>query len=218
MKKNLYLLILGLGLLTAALMSKASAQSQTHTITISQVFTNTSATTWTVPVGVTSVTVQCYGGGGGGMQGKLKNDGGTIKIDGDNKPYGGGGGAYAASTFTVTAGATYYICAGAGGAAHLAGVTAAYTTIPVIGVPINGKAFGGMDALLATVQMPSGIPVATVAIDGAANAGILAAKMLAIGNPELLSKIEAYKEELKQGVMAKKDKIERVGYQEYMAN
>lgn len=116
MKKNLYSLFLGLGLLTAALMSKASAQSQTHTITISQVFTNTSATTWTVPVGVTSLTVECYGGGGGGTKGKLDN---ATKYK--NKPNGGGGGAYAASTFSVTAGTTYYICAGAGGAAGQAG-------------------------------------------------------------------------------------------------
>lgn len=109
------------------------------------------------------------------------------------------------------------IIAGAGGAAHLPGMCAAIFPLPVIGVPIHTKTLSGVDSLYSIVQMPSGIPVATVAIDGAQNAGILAAKMLAIGNPELLAKIEAYKEELKAGVMAKKEKIESVGYKEYMA-
>lgn len=85
------------------------------------------------------------------------------------------------------------IIAGAGGAAHLAGVTAAYTTIPVIGVPINGKAFGGLDALLATVQMPSGIPVATVAVNGAKNAALLAISMLSISSQELTSKLAEFR-------------------------
>ncbi|MCR5530417.1 MAG: 5-(carboxyamino)imidazole ribonucleotide mutase [Lachnospiraceae bacterium] len=108
------------------------------------------------------------------------------------------------------------IIAGAGGAAHLPGMCAAIFPLPVIGVPIHTKTLSGVDSLYSIVQMPSGIPVATVAIDGAANAGILAAKMLAIGNPELLSKIEAYKDELKSGVMAKKEKLEKIGYKEYM--
>lgn len=108
------------------------------------------------------------------------------------------------------------IIAGAGGAAHLPGMTAAIFPLPVIGVPIHTKTLSGVDSLYSIVQMPSGIPVATVAIDGAANAGILAAKMLAIGNPELLDKIKAYKEELKAGVMAKKEKIENIGYKAYM--
>ena len=86
------------------------------------------------------------------------------------------------------------IIAGAGGAAHLAGVTAAYTTIPVIGVPINGKAFGGMDALLATVQMPSGIPVATVAVNGAKNAALLALEMLSISHPEIAEALERFRQ------------------------
>lgn len=107
------------------------------------------------------------------------------------------------------------IIAGAGGAAHLPGMCAAIFPLPVIGVPIHTKTLSGVDSLYSIVQMPSGIPVATVAIDGAANAGILAAKMLAIGNPELLAKIEAYKEELKDGVIAKKEKIEKVGYKDY---
>lgn len=108
------------------------------------------------------------------------------------------------------------IIAGAGGAAHLPGMTAAIFPLPVIGVPIHTKTLSGVDSLYSIVQMPSGIPVATVAIDGAANAGILAAKMLAIGNPEILEKIKAYKEDLKAGVMAKKEKIENVGYKAYM--
>ena len=111
---------------------------------------------------------------------------------------------------------TEIIIAGAGGAAHLPGMCAAIFPLPVIGVPIHTKTLSGVDSLYSIVQMPSGIPVATVAIDGAANAGILAAKMLAIGNPELLEKIEAYKDELKDGVMKKKEKLEKVGYKEYM--
>ncbi len=108
------------------------------------------------------------------------------------------------------------IIAGAGGAAHLPGMCAAIFPLPVIGVPIHTKALGGVDSLYSIVQMPSGIPVATVAIDGAQNAGILAAKILAVSNPELLAKIETYAESLKNGVLAKKEKIEKIGYQEYM--
>jgi len=85
------------------------------------------------------------------------------------------------------------IIAGAGGAAHLAGVTAAYTTVPVIGVPINGKAFGGMDSLLATVQMPSGIPVATVAVNGAKNAALLAVEILSLSNAELVARLADFR-------------------------
>ena len=91
------------------------------------------------------------------------------------------------------------IIAAAGMAAHLAGAIAANTTLPVIGIPIKASALEGIDALLSTVQMPAGIPVATVAIDGAANAGILAAKILAVSDEELLAKLEAYKEEMKDG-------------------
>ncbi len=108
------------------------------------------------------------------------------------------------------------IIAGAGGAAHLPGMCAAIFPMPVVGVPIHTKALGGVDSLYSIVQMPSGIPVATVAIDGGANAGIMAAKILAVGDDELLNKIKAYKEELKAGVMKKKDKIENVGYKKYM--
>lgn len=107
------------------------------------------------------------------------------------------------------------IIAGAGGAAHLPGMAAAIFPLPVIGVPIHTKALGGVDSLYSIVQMPSGIPVATVAIDGAANAGILAAKILATSDKELLEKLKTYKEELKDSVVAKKEKLERVGYREY---
>lgn len=85
------------------------------------------------------------------------------------------------------------IVAGAGGAAHLPGVTAAMTTVPVIGVPISGKAFGGMDALLSMVQMPSGIPVATVSVNGAKNAALLAAEILALHNPDVEHKLKDFR-------------------------
>lgn len=108
------------------------------------------------------------------------------------------------------------IIAGAGGAAHLPGMCAAIFPLPVIGVPIHTKTLSGVDSLYSIVQMPSGIPVATVAIDGAANAGILAAKILAVSDPDLLAKVKDYKESLKNKVMSKKDKIESIGYKEYM--
>ncbi|CAB1247822.1 MAG: 5-(carboxyamino)imidazole ribonucleotide mutase [Oscillospiraceae bacterium] len=95
------------------------------------------------------------------------------------------------------------IIAAAGMAAHLAGVLAANTTIPVIGIPIKSANLGGMEALLATVQMPSGIPVATVAIDGAKNAAILAAEMLALSDESLSKKLEKMKETMAQEVSAK---------------
>ena len=108
------------------------------------------------------------------------------------------------------------IIAGAGGAAHLPGMCAAIFPLPVIGVPIHTKSLGGVDSLYSIVQMPSGIPVATVAINGGTNAGILAAKILAVSDAELLKKIEDYKEELKNGVCRKKEKIENVGYKKYL--
>ena len=108
------------------------------------------------------------------------------------------------------------IIAGAGGAAHLPGMCAAIFPMPVIGVPIYTKTVGGVDSLYSIVQMPSGIPVATVAIDGGANAGILAAKILATSDDELLARLKEYKEDLKAGVMKKKEKIETVGYKKYM--
>lgn len=108
------------------------------------------------------------------------------------------------------------IIAGAGGAAHLPGMAAALTVLPVIGVPIETKALGGVDSLYSIVQMPSGIPVATVAINGATNAGLLAGKILAVGDEELAKKVEAYAEKLKAQVESKADKIEKIKYQAYL--
>src|SRR5262245_22130149 len=98
---------------------------------------------------------------------------------------------------------------GAGAAAHLAGVVAAHTTLPVIGVPIDSSALKGMDALLSTVQMPPGVPVATVAIGkpGATNAGVLAAQMIALGQPELAAKLVGYKKKLADKVEAAAEKL-----------
>ena len=95
------------------------------------------------------------------------------------------------------------IIAGAGGAAHLPGVTAAFTPLPVIGVPIESKSLKGLDSLLSIVQMPSGIPVATVAIGGGRNAGLLAIKILAVGNQALLKKVLAFKARLADESRAK---------------
>ena len=105
------------------------------------------------------------------------------------------------------------IIAGAGGAAHLAGVIAAETTLPVIGVPMPSSSLQGLDALLATVQMPAGIPVATLAIGkaGATNAGILAAQILALGDPAIAKKLEAHKEKLARGVEEKSNKLKSQG-------
>ena len=98
---------------------------------------------------------------------------------------------------------------GAGAAAHLAGVVAAHTTLPVIGVPIDSSALKGMDALLSTVQMPPGVPVATVAIGkpGATNAGVLAAQMIALGQPALAAQLVAYKKKLAEKVEAAAAKL-----------
>jgi len=103
------------------------------------------------------------------------------------------------------------IIAGAGMAAHLPGVIAAMTPVPVIGVPIKAS-LDGMDALLAIVQMPPGIPVATVAINGAQNAGILAVQMLATGNAELHQKVIAYKETLKEKIVKANEDLSKVEY------
>jgi 5-(carboxyamino)imidazole ribonucleotide mutase len=94
------------------------------------------------------------------------------------------------------------IIAAAGGAAHLAGVLAAHTTLPVIGIPVSAGSLGGMDALLATVQMPSGIPVATVAVDGARNAALLAAEILALQDEELAGRLEEMRKAMAQKVEA----------------
>ena len=108
------------------------------------------------------------------------------------------------------------LIAGAGGAAHLPGVMAAITTLPVIGVPIHTKTLNGVDSLYSIVQMPSGIPVATVAINGAKNAGLLAAKMLGIADEEISKKVNTYMEDLKASVEKKADKIEKIGYKKYL--
>lgn len=100
------------------------------------------------------------------------------------------------------------IIAAAGMAAHLAGAVAANTTLPVIGIPVSSKNLGGMEALLSTVQMPSGIPVATVAIDGAANAALLAIEMLAITDDTLASKLDAKRAKATETVLEKNKKIE----------
>lgn len=100
------------------------------------------------------------------------------------------------------------IIAGAGKAAHLGGVLAAYTTLPIIGVPIKTSMMGGLDSLLSMVQMPSGIPVATVGVNGAANAGLLAIQMLAIQDGELAAKLAQFKAEMADGVRAKDAKVQ----------
>ena len=108
------------------------------------------------------------------------------------------------------------IIAAAGGAAHLAGVISASTTIPVIGVPIQAKTLDGLDSLLSTVQMPPGIPVATVGINAAKNAGLLAVKILAINNENLKIELKKYAEKMKDGVNKKAEKLERIGYKKYL--
>jgi len=100
------------------------------------------------------------------------------------------------------------IIAGAGGAAHLPGMAASISVLPVIGVPVNATALQGEDALLSVVQMPAGVPVATVAIDNATNAGILAAQMLSTGDDALRDRLRDYKEALEQKVLAKAAKLE----------
>ncbi len=107
------------------------------------------------------------------------------------------------------------IIAGAGMAAHLPGMCAAIFPLPVIGIPMHTTSLGGRDSLYSIVQMPSGIPVATVAINGGANAGILAAKILATSDPELLQKLKDYKASLKDQVVAKDARLQEVGYQNY---
>lgn len=109
------------------------------------------------------------------------------------------------------------IIAGAGMAAHLPGMCAALFPMPVIGVPLSGKNLDGVDALYSIVQMPPGIPVATVAVDGGMNAAILAAKILAVSEPELLDKLKAYTAEMKETVQSKAAKLDEIGYEAYLA-
>ncbi len=108
------------------------------------------------------------------------------------------------------------IIAGAGMAAHLPGMCAAIFPMPVIGVPMHTTSLGGRDSLYSIVQMPSGIPVATVAINGGANAGLLAAKILATSDPELLARLKAYSAKLQSQVEEKDAKLKSGGYREYL--
>ncbi len=108
------------------------------------------------------------------------------------------------------------IIAGAGMAAHLPGMCAAIFPMPVIGIPMHTTSLGGRDSLYSIVQMPSGIPVATVAINGGANAGLLAAKILATSDQALLQKLKDYSKDLKEQVQAKDAKLQEVGYKKYM--
>ena len=109
------------------------------------------------------------------------------------------------------------IIAGAGKAAHLPGMCAALFPMPVVGIPMKTSDLGGVDSLYSIVQMPSGIPVATVAINGGANAGILAAKILATSDAKLLAKLKSCSEEMKNDVVKKADKLESIGYKEYLS-
>ena len=109
------------------------------------------------------------------------------------------------------------IIAGAGGAAHLPGMVAALTPLPVIGVPVKSSTLSGLDSLYSIVQMPGGIPVATVAIGNAKNAGLLAIQILAIAQPQLIERLQAYRHALQQQVVTKQTQLETVGYRQYLA-
>lgn len=108
------------------------------------------------------------------------------------------------------------IIAGAGGAAHLPGMVASLTPLPVVGVPVQTKALSGVDSLYSIVQMPGGIPVATVAIGNAKNAGLLAIRMLANHDAVLLEKVLAYQEALRSMVVSKQEKLDAIGYEAYL--
>ena len=107
------------------------------------------------------------------------------------------------------------IIAGAGMAAHLPGMCAALFPMPVVGVPLSGSKLDGMDAVFSIMQMPPGVPVATVAIDGGMNAAIMAAKILAVSDAELLEKLKVYTVEMKEAVQAKAARLDEVGYEAY---
>jgi 5-(carboxyamino)imidazole ribonucleotide mutase len=110
------------------------------------------------------------------------------------------------------------IIAGAGGAAHLPGMVASLTPLPVIGVPVTTKTLQGVDSLYSIVQMPRGIPVATVAIGNATNAGLLAVQIIASHQPELLEKVLEYRQSLADSVMEKQQQLEALGYEKYLEN
>jgi 5-(carboxyamino)imidazole ribonucleotide mutase len=108
------------------------------------------------------------------------------------------------------------LIAGAGGSAHLAGVVASLTTLPVIGIPVKAKTLDGLDSLLSTVQMPPGIPVATVGINAGKNAGLLAVQILGISDKDLENKLLAYKKKMSEDIRAKGEKLMKVGYKKYL--
>ncbi|NEP02266.1 MAG: 5-(carboxyamino)imidazole ribonucleotide mutase [Symploca sp. SIO2E9] len=110
------------------------------------------------------------------------------------------------------------IIAGAGGAAHLPGMVAALTPLPVIGVPVSSRHLQGLDSLYSIVQMPGGIPVATVAIGNAKNAGLLAVQILASHQPELQKRVQQYRQDLAQSVIDKQAQLEQLGYQRYLGD
>ncbi|BAZ46220.1 phosphoribosylaminoimidazole carboxylase [Chondrocystis sp. NIES-4102] len=110
------------------------------------------------------------------------------------------------------------IIAGAGGAAHLPGMVASLTPLPVIGVPVTTKQLQGVDSLYSIVQMPRGIPVATVAIGNAQNAGLLAIQILAISDAQLQSQVEEYRQQLSQMVLDKQQRLDKLGYQAYLTD
>ena len=109
------------------------------------------------------------------------------------------------------------IIAGAGGAAHLPGMVASLTPLPVIGVPVTTRQLQGIDSLYSIVQMPRGIPVATVAIGNAQNAGLLAVQILATSNSKLQNEIEQYRQNLSRTVLDKQERLDKLGYQAYLA-
>ncbi len=108
------------------------------------------------------------------------------------------------------------IIAGAGGAAHLPGMVASLTPLPVIGVPVPSRHLQGLDSLYSIVQMPGGIPVATVAIGNSKNAGLLAVQILAVYQPELLERVQQYRRSLSESVMEKQHQLEELGYHNYL--
>lgn len=108
------------------------------------------------------------------------------------------------------------IIAGAGGAAHLPGMVAALTPLPVIGVPVASRHLQGVDSLYSIVQMPAGIPVATVAIGNAQNAGLLAVQILACHQPDLLEKVQQYRQRLQETVLTKQSKLDQIGSAQYL--
>lgn len=110
------------------------------------------------------------------------------------------------------------IIAGAGGAAHLPGMTASMTVLPVIGVPVKTKTMDGLDSLLSIAQMPPGVPVATVAVNGAKNAGLLAIQMLGMNNKKLQKKMADYKKKMNVEVKGKAKKLQKVGHKKYLMN